>query len=165
MKFKSLIFFLAVSMFSITASALDRRVVEVSTDEGYATAYCPSGYLVESCHVDRNDCDNISETRTSCTADSRNHRLCLIRANCIRPEIEARRVVVNASTNGRYKEVACPEGYRLRKCKFEIFNCSNTHEGRRTCGAEARWDNRRCDFSAVCVDRYSLDEFGISDFE
>lgn len=143
-------FMLVLGLMGIGALASARTVtVEAFTDDGFATARCPQGYTVDECDFDNNrSCDNTTESRTFCRADSRHNRDCHITAYCRR---QPRRVSIQGWTDDGYKQVSCPAGFRRESCNFDYNSCDNLRQGYASCGADSR-NHRGCTFSGVCVE-------------
>jgi hypothetical protein len=62
----------------------DYQYISGGRANGYDTAYCPSGYVIQSCSFDSGSCDGTSQGSNFCSADSRNHRPCSFTGVCVR---------------------------------------------------------------------------------
>ncbi len=128
-----------------------RYVVDEFTNYGYATARCNRGDVATRCEFSRNDCDNVSQGRDYCRADSRNRRMCRIRTHCEdRRDWGVRRVNVRQYTRRGYAEATCPRGFRVERCGFSSRSCVATRQKRNSCGATSRF-GQGCEITAACV--------------
>jgi hypothetical protein len=133
---------------SFGGQAFAGDIIEVhgGVADGYDTVYCPNGYQLRQCQFNSNSCDNTSQGRDSCSADSRNHRKCDITAVCERPRQSVR---IQGRTNNGYARAYCPRDYSIRSCSFDRNNCDNTSTSYDYCEADSR-NHRDCRFTGIC---------------